>query len=228
MKDNVTFVENRGDLSVYAIKTDLINPQDELNDIVEEFALPSLEDGDILFLSEKMVAISEGRLFHKNAVKPRGLAKFLCKFVHQTSYGPGLGLPMTMQIAIWEVGHTRILLACVAGFFGRIIGKKGWFHEVAGKAVSGIDGIDPATIPPYNNYAILIPSDPDKSAKELKKMINKDVTVAIVDVNDLGSEVLGLSETDKTREEIAEILITNPLGQTNASTPMGIIRKEKK
>lgn len=227
MKDNVTFVENRGDLSVYAVKTNLVNPQDELKNVVTEFATPSLEDGDILFISEKMVAISEGRLFHKNAVKPRALAKFLCKFVRQTSFGAGLGLPMTMQIAIWEAGHTRILLACVAGFFGRIFGKKGWFHHVAGKAVSGIDGVDPATIPPYNNYAILIPLDPDKSARELREMIGKDVTVAIVDVNDLGSEVLGLSESSISREEIAEILITNPLGQTNASTPMGIIRKDK-
>lgn len=226
--DNIITIESNKDLTIYAIKTPLITPEDELNKIVEEYAKDNLRSGDILFISEKMVAITEGRIFHKNAVKPRIMARILSRFVKQTSYGPGLGLPMTMQIAIWEVGHIRILAACIAGFFGRIFGIKGWFYKIAGKSVSGIDGTDPATIPPYNNYTILIPDDPESTARRIKKNLGMDITVAVVDVNDLGSEILGLSdEKIISRDDLAKRLLSNPLGQTNASTPMGILRFEK-
>lgn len=223
--EDIRIIEDDKELTIYAIKTLLITPGDDLNKIIEEYASCNLKSGDILFISEKMVAISEGRIFHKNVVKPRIMAKILCKFVKQTSFGPGLGLPMTMQVAIWEVGYIRILAACVAGFFGRVLGKKGWFHEVAGKSVSGIDGVDPATIPPFNNYAILIPNDSEETARNIKKRIGIDITVAIVDINDLGSEILGLSDEGIiSRKELAKILSINPLGQTDASTPMGILR----
>ncbi|MFR3992087.1 MAG: hypothetical protein ACLTY5_05935 [Angelakisella sp.] len=33
-------------------------------------------------------------------IKPRPLAKFLCKFVLKTPYGIGLGIPETMEMAI--------------------------------------------------------------------------------------------------------------------------------
>lgn len=226
MKDNVKFVEKFEDYSIYAVKTPLVLPLDDLKKLFLEYAAPSIEDGDITFLSEKMVAITQGRLFFEKSVQPRWLAKVLCKFVKQTSFGPGLGLPMTMQIAIWEVGGPRILAACVAGFFGRIFRQKGWFHIVAGRAVSGIDGMDEATIPPFNKSAILIPAEPDNVAKELSALIGGK-TVAIVDVNDLGSEVLGLSNDSMDRRELADKLLSNPLGQVNGSTPIGIIRPEK-
>ena len=49
--------------------------------------------------------------------------------------------------------------------------------------------------------------------------------VAIVDINDLGANILGFSEKEPSMDQIAKILGDNPLGQSSESTPMGIIRK---
>jgi len=49
------------------------------------------------------------------------------------------------------------------------------------------------------------------------------VGVAIVDCNDLGSEVLGASEGVE-REFVREALRDNPMGQRDQRTPMGLLR----
>ena len=49
--------------------------------------------------------------------------------------------------------------------------------------------------------------------------------VAIVDINDLGANILGFSEQHPTLDQLAKILGDNPLGQSSECTPMGIIRK---
>jgi len=46
-----------------------------------------------------------------------------------------------------------------------------------------------------------------------------------VDVNDIGSEVISLSDNSAlTKNEVAAILKDNPLGQGSQQTPIGIIR----
>ena len=49
--------------------------------------------------------------------------------------------------------------------------------------------------------------------------------VAIVDINDLGANILGFSQKEPTLDQLAKILGDNPLGQSSESTPMGIIRR---
>ncbi|MFR3992055.1 MAG: hypothetical protein ACLTY5_05725 [Angelakisella sp.] len=66
-------------------------------------------------------------------IKPRPLAKFLCKFVLKTPYGIGLGIPETMEMAIRECGTFRILVAAAVSAVGKLFGIRGWFYKVAGK-----------------------------------------------------------------------------------------------
>lgn len=49
--------------------------------------------------------------------------------------------------------------------------------------------------------------------------------MAIVDINDLGANILGFSEKQPSMDQIAKILGDNPLGQGEECTPMGIIRR---
>ena len=72
---------------------------------------------------------------------------------------------------------------------------------------------------------VLGPSEPDKVARTLQRQLGGAVEVAVVDINDIGGNILG-STLDKAGEQrLVRILGDNPLGQGHQSTPMGIIRE---
>jgi len=207
----------------YPVKTKLITPEDkDIAAIVKEFAALHVQTGDILFVSEKAVAVTQGRSYHINSIKPGWLATTLSHYVMKTPVGIGLGSPQTMQLAIEEVGIARILLAAVIGGLGKIVGLKGLFYVVAGDGARSIDGAVPYAIPPYNNYVSKGPVNANEVAKKIAQTIN--AKVAIVDANDLGVNILGASET-MDKKLIAKIIKDNPLGQSDEQTPIGIIRE---
>lgn len=209
------------------IVTHLITDKDDICDVAEKYGKPVLaQPGDVLFISEKAVACTQGRAIPIDEIHPRKLAVTLSKHVTKSPYGIGLGMPETMEMAFREVGTPRILLAAAASVIGKkIFHKKGWFYYVAGYRAQSIDGPCHNTIPPYNHYAVLGPLKPDKVARDIKKRIGYDV--AIVDVNDLDAEVLGVSSKRMSKKHYARILKDNPLGQDDQQTPMGVIRVVK-
>lgn len=215
----------------YPIKTKLITPEDkDIAAIVENCVKKYLRAGDIVFISEKVVAITQGRAYQLNEVKASRLAKFLSQFVTKTSAGIGLGSPETMQLAIEEVGAARILFASFVGAVGKVLGIKGLFYIVAGHKARSIDGAVPYAIAPYNTYVSRGPENANKVAEDVAKKLAasgaKGVGVAIVDANDLGVNMLGASQgVDK--KLTAKIIKDNPLGQTDEQTPLGIIRQVK-
>jgi len=72
---------------------------------------------------------------------------------------------------------------------------------------------------------VLGPKDPDKVAARLKALLGGGNDVAVVDINDIGGNILG-STLDKAGERtLVQILRDNPLGQGHQSTPLGIIRR---
>jgi F420-0:gamma-glutamyl ligase-like protein len=206
------------------IKTHVITENDRIADVVETYAKPYLQEGDIVFLSEKSVACSQKRAVPLSEIKPRPLAKFLTKFVYKSPYGIGLGIPETMEMALRECGTLRILFAAACSAVGKLFGKRGWFYKIAGYKAESIDGPTPYTLPPYNTCVVLGPEDPDKVAAEIKARIGN--SVAIVDVNDLQGKVLGASDPTVDRALIPRILKDNPLGQSSQQTPIGIIRRQ--
>ena len=205
------------------VKTHLITNKDDYADVVVKYAKDKMQDGDILFCSEKSVACTQNRAIPMEDIKPRKLAVTLSKYVTKTPAGIGLGIPETMEMALQECGTLRILFAAFCSVIGKILGKKGWFYIVAGPKARGIDGPTEGTIPPYDHYVVLTPADPMGTAKRLAKALGHPV--AIVDINDLGANILGFSEKEPTLEWLAEALGDNPLGQSSECTPMGILRK---
>lgn len=205
------------------LKTKLVMYGDQLHDVVEEFAKEHLQKDDILFISEKIVAITQGRAYPIKDVKPRKLARFLSKYVQKTPQGIGLGMPETMEMALRECGTFRILLAAAVAAVTKSFGRKGDFYRVAGYKASSIDGPTHNTIPPYNEYVVLGPQRPNEVAKSISNTFG--VKVAIVDINDLGGNILGISHSDMDKGLLVNILKDNPLGQDHQSTPLGIIRK---
>ncbi|MEO0139332.1 MAG: coenzyme F420-0:L-glutamate ligase [candidate division WOR-3 bacterium] len=207
----------------YPIKTHVIKAGEDIVSVVERYVKGYLREGDIVFVSEKVVAISQGRAFPIDEIKPSFWAKFLSRFVTKSPYGIGLGSPWTMELAIREAGLFRILLAAFFSAITKPFGIRGVFYKVAGKNISAIDGPTPYTLPPYNRYAKLPPKDPDKVAKEISQRLG--CKVVIVDANDLGVEALGISHKEITRDFVKRVFRDNPLGQASEQTPICIVRR---
>ncbi|MDI3316564.1 MAG: asparagine synthase (glutamine-hydrolyzing) [Bacillota bacterium] len=213
------------------LTTRLVRSGDRLEEVLAEAleeagAVPA--GGDILALSEKVVAISQGRSFPVEEVKTSWLAVQLSRFVRRTASGIGLGIPATMELALRTAGAPRILLAAAAGAVGRLLGVRGLFYRVAGHRVSAIDGPTAGTIPPYNGHAKLPPAEPGRVAQRLADWLGARygarVGVAVVDANDIGVEVLGTSAgTDPAL--VASLFRDNPLGQGSEQTPLAWLRR---
>ena len=205
------------------VKTHLITDKDDMVDVVDKYPKGLMQPGDILFISEKAVACTQSRAIPMEDIKPRKLAVTLSRHVTKTPAGIGLGIPETMEMALQECGVLRILFAAFCSVIGKILGKKGWFYIVAGPKARGIDGPTEGTIPPYDHYVVLTPADPMGTSKKLAQVLGHPV--AIVDINDLGANILGFSEKEPSMDWLAKALGDNPLGQSSESTPMGILRK---
>lgn len=206
------------------IKTHVILKDDLLLDIIDQYVKDLLKEGDLLFITEKIVAITQGRAVKLTDIKPGLLAKILAYFVTKTPVGIGLGMPETMQMALEECGRGKILYAAAASALTKPFGKKGVFYEIAGYRASSIDGPTPNTLPPYNQYVVLGPDRPDEVAQEVSQYL-QGIRVAVADINDLSGTILGISHKEMDRDKIAKILRDNPLGQDHEQTPLGIIRK---
>jgi hypothetical protein len=206
------------------IRTRVVMPGDDLDAFVREYADGKLQGGDILFVTEKIVAITQGRSYLVEEIRPRKLAYFLSKYVTRTPHGIGLGMPETMEMALRECGPIRILFAAAVSAVTKAFGRKGDFYRIAGDKARAIDGPTSGTIPPYNKAVVLGPSRPREVAQRLQALLGGVADVAVVDINDLGGNILG-STLDKAGEKrLVAILKDNPLGQGHQSTPLGIVR----
>ncbi|HLD31926.1 MAG TPA: coenzyme F420-0:L-glutamate ligase [Patescibacteria group bacterium] len=209
----------------WPIKTHVVTENDDIVLLVEEYVQPYLQAGDFIFVSEKIVAISQGRAFRIKDIQPSRLANFLVRFVHKSPYGIGLGSPWTMELALREAGVLRILFAAFISAITKPFGLRGIFYHLAGKNVNAIDGPCSYTLPPYNEYAKLGPLDPDGVAKRIKERLGAEVV--IIDSNDLGVNVLGRSADFLTNDFCQKLFADNPLGQASEQTPICLVRMRR-
>lgn len=207
------------------IKTHLIQKEDNVIDVAVKYLKDKIREEDTVFITEKIVSITQGRAIPLKEIKPRPLAKFLAKYVTKTPAGIGLGMPETMEMALRECGVFKILFAAIIAAITKIIfRRKGDFYRIAGPKARAIDGPTSGTIPPYNTHVVLGPVEPDKVAKKISDALC-GIRVVISDINDLGGNILGGSHDDIDFDEITRILRDNPLGQGREQTPIGIIRR---
>ena len=192
-------------------------------DVVDKYTKDIRQAGDIVFCSEKIIAITQGRSYPISEIKPSALAKFLVKFVYKSPHGIGLGSPYTMQLALEDVGIPRILLGCVAAALTKPFGVRGVFYKVCGKKAYAIDGPCEYTLPPYNKYAKKAPLKPNKVAREMKNKLGNEFIV--LDANDLNVDILGKSSKNLDDKFLKALFKDNPLGQSSQQTPIAIVRK---
>lgn len=212
-----------GKFARYPVRTHVVASGDSLIDIMDKYVMPYVQKGDGIFLSEKMVAISQGRAWPISEIKVSPMAKFLVKFVTKSPYGIGLGSPYTMELALRDIGFPKIFLGCICAAFTKPFGIKGVFYNVVGPKARSIDGPGDYVIPPYNKYAKMAPLHPNKVCEELAE--HTGCYVIMLDANDIGLEILGSSTKDVTLSMARELFGDNPLDQSDQQTPIAICRK---
>ena len=75
---NLVITVERRRFERWPVKTKLITPEDkDILPVVEEFTKPHIKPGDILSISEKAVAVTQGRSYHIKDIKASWLATFL-------------------------------------------------------------------------------------------------------------------------------------------------------
>ena len=206
----------------HPVRTHLVTADDDAVAVVSRYAAPLGDDVALVAVSERMVAITQGRSYPMTEVHPGRLARFLVRFVTRPGYGIGLGTPQTLQLAIDEVGAPRILLAAAVSGLTKPFGVHGLFYRIAGPQAAAIDGPTSYTIPPYNQAATLGPRNPNRAARQIADAIG--APVAIIDANDAGCNVLGASP-GVDRRFVARLFADNPLGQAREQTPIGLVRR---
>jgi len=209
----------------HAIKTHYIQVgQDNYMDVIEKYVSPLYKPGDIVSISEKIIAICQGRVVYRKDVKVTWLARFLSKFVHKTPAGDHVAIPHKMQVAINLAGPFKIIVAAFVAAITRPFGIKGLFYKIAGRDVASIDGFETDGFLEYLDMAILPPVKPDKVCNEINEKTG--IKCMIVDANDLGVEILGVcDEIACTEEELKDLIRDNPACQEDQKTPMVLIRQ---
>lgn len=207
------------------LRTHFVQIGDDYSQLAGRYAAPCAQQGDVLCISEKVIALCQGRVVYRKDIHPGFWARLLCRFVHSTPAGPGAGTPHKMQLLIMQCGLWRVLLAALCSALTRPLGLHGVFYRVCGHGAGGIDGLIDYDISykEYYDYAILSPAEPDGVCAELEAQLG--LPVAIVDACDLSVEVLGTSPSmTYSRRDLGEILRDNPAGQGDQQTPLILVR----
>lgn len=222
-KEIVIQTPDYGKVARYPIQTHVVMSNEDIINLMDQYVTGNVRSDDYVFISEKVVAICQGRAFPIDEIRPRLLARILCRFVYRSPCGIGLGSPWTMELALRDVGTARILLAACWSALTKPFGVRGGFYKVAGPKARAVDGPCEYTIPPYNHYAKMAPARPDQVAEQIADHIGCGVVV--IDANDIDIEVLGKSSAAIDREFCRQAFRDNPLGQSCQSTPVAVVRK---
>ena len=207
----------------HAIATHFVTVGESYIDLMERYVKPVYQDGDILSMSEKVIAICQKRVVTEEELKPGFWARLLSRFVHQTSAGPGMGLPIKMQFAINVCGLPKILWAAFRAAVDKLRGVHGTFYRIAGIEVSGLDGFYGEDIPEYEHMGVRVPENPAGVCDEIFEKTG--IVSMIVDANDLDVAMLGhCSQLKESDEALLDLIRDNPAGQDRQLTPFILIR----
>ena len=209
----------------YAVKTRFIKEGEDYIEILREYIEPVHQEGDIVSISEKIIALCQKRTIKRDEIKVGFWAKFLSKFASHPTTGVGVGEAIKMQYAINTVGLWKVMYASIVSAVTKLFGKKGKFYEIVGQEVSGLDGFYGKVWDEYKDLGIKIPENPDGVCNEINEKLG--IKTMIVDANDLGQEILGTcKELEGKEETLKQMIKDNPAGQGRECTPLILIRKK--
>jgi len=187
-----------------------------------------LKEGDTVYVSEKALTITQGRVVDMGTLKPTFLARLLARNVGNLYgaddfHGFGHGTDIAMQAVIEEAGYLRALFAAVVSALTRPLGIRGLFYVLCGKRAKSIDCPMSFLILEYAHSVKLAPNDPSGAAKRIKALLGCDVV--ILDANYRGAFSLGKSTRAITESFVGRLFRDNPLGQSDEMTPFCIARR---
>jgi F420-0:gamma-glutamyl ligase len=209
---------NEEGASIYPIKTHLLSDEDDLADVISKYVSNFSKKGDIITIAESPAAITQGRFKLPQEIKVGWWAKRLCYFIPSVG---SLSTPYGMQCAIDQIGINRFLFAMFIGAFMKLLGKNGWLYTIAGIESELIDDLT-GTIPPYDQYIVLGPKEPEKLVNYIKGKTGLDI--AIVDANDLKKARIVASTIPNMEDKIKKWMLNNPAGNSYEQTPIVLIR----
>ena len=166
--ENIKYVIIK-DYLVIPIETNYIKPNDNLDSIIKP-AKEFIKDGDYLVIAETPIAVSQNRLVDESKYTPSLTAKFLT--VVWSKYLWGLKIKKRTIKNLRKrpketMAHKEVVL--------QLYGLK---HALKPASEAGIDLSNaPGT------FVSLLPENPEKVSKEIKKEIGKEVCVMIIDTD---------------------------------------------
>ena len=164
-----------GEYIVIPIETGYIKPNDDLNSIIDP-AKEIMEDGDYLVIAETPISVSQGRLIDEAEYTPSLTAKFLTtvwsKYLWGYVFGPAL------KIKERTIKNLRRLPKETEAHKEVVLQLYGLKHALKPASEAGIDLSNaPGTC------VSLLPENPEKVAKDIKREIGKEVCVMIIDTD---------------------------------------------
>ncbi|WP_269936873.1 asparagine synthase (glutamine-hydrolyzing) [Arthrobacter sp. HY1533] len=247
---DITVPDNAGTFRRYPLRTEVFYKETDFDPAVMTYVkryfdgLPTAggDHGEAtantpwyLFVSEKIVAMTQGRSIPVWDIKVSNAARIFSKFVTRNPGGIGLASPWSMQLAIDEVGLPKIMYASARSVIGKLQGKSGVFYEVVGHNINAIDGAAGYQVGTSTHSVKYAPIDPDGVAARLSALVRATVPAefaatfagtAIMDANDLGVVALG-HDTPLPKAVLENIFRDNPQGQTTETTPMSLVFTQK-
>lgn len=211
----------------HAIKTHFVEKNENYIEIFKKYVVPIYQNNDIVYSSEKIIALCQNRVIKREDIQIGLLARILSRFACRKNRGGyGVGMPINMQYAINKVGIMKVLFASIASGFTKLLGIKGVFYKIVGQEVSGLDGFYDGVWEEYRDIGIEIPENSTKVCNEIKKKLG--ISCVIVDSNDFGREILGKSDDINISDEILkQIIKDNPAGQGRQQTPLILVREKE-
>ncbi len=203
---------------VLPVKTHLLGVLDDPAQVLDRYCGALIQPHDVLTIGETPLAVMQGRYRHPSTVEPSMLARLLCRAFHPTS---SLATACGLQTLIDIVGPARVLCAWMAGFVLKVLGSRGGFYRLAGEQARLIDDVT-GTTPPYDQTLVLGPDQPEVFCQQMAADLG--VSVAVVDVNDLGRVKVLAASPGSDLSLIERALKPNPAGNANERTPLVLIR----
>ena len=160
---------------VIPIETGYIKPGEDLSQIINP-AREMMQNGDFLVIAETPISISQDRLVDEAEYTPGLTAKFLTVVWSRYVWGYILG-PL-LKIKKRTIKNLRKLPKETYAHKEVVLQLYGLKHALKPASEAGIDLSNaPGTC------VSLLPENPEKVAKEIKKEIGKNITVLIIDTD---------------------------------------------
>lgn len=208
----------------YGIQTHFVEEGEDYLALVKSYVVPLYKQGDILAISEKVIAMCQKQTARKENIKVGFWARWLSRFATRNKNGVGMSEPYKLQLAIQLKGLPLVLWASFCSGIGKLFKRKGIFYQILGKEIAGIDGFyEHSAFARYHNLAVLSPKEPTNVCKAIYEQFQ--CSTLIVDANDIDVELLGVSSDLKGKELILKaLLMDNPAGQDDECTPFILMR----